>query len=412
MNLLFKNIKQLVQIRDSSVRFLKGAEMNDLPLIENAFLLFEGGLIKAYGSMEDCPENTTADVIDASGRMILPCWCDSHTHLVFAGSREKEFVDRINGLSYEEIAKRGGGILNSAKELQNTSEEELYQQSKLRLEQVMKMGTGAIEIKSGYGLTPESELKMLRVIQRLKTTYPISIKATYLAAHALPPEYKNDRQAYLKMMLDEVLPIIAKEQLADYIDVFCETNFFTVADTERTLQAGQEYDLQAKIHVNQFTAIGGVQKAVEYNAQSVDHLEVMRSEDIKALKGSNTIPVALPGCSYFLGIPYTAAREILSHNLPLALATDYNPGSAPSGNMNFAVSSACIKMKMTPEEAMNAATINGAYAMGMEKKVGSITVGKQANIILTKPIKSYAFIPYSFGENQIEQVFIKGQKID
>lgn len=409
MRTLFKNIKELIQVREQPVSFLAGAEMKLLPTIKNAFLLVENDIITDFGKMEKCPTILVDEIIDTTGKMMLPSWCDSHTHIVYAGNREGEFVDRINGLSYEEIATNGGGILNSAKKLQETSEEDLYQQSKIRLEEVIQLGTGAIEIKSGYGLTVEAELKMLRVIKRLKENYSIPIKATFLGAHALPSKYKNNKQAYLQLLVDEILPVIAKEKLADYIDIFCETGYFTVADTEFILKAGKKYGLIPKIHVNQFNAIGGVQAGVNFNALSVDHLEVMRNEDIEALKNTNTMPVALPSCSYFLSIPYTPARKMLDAGLPLALATDYNPGSTPSGNMNFVVSTACIKMKMTPEEAINAATINGAYAMGLEKKVGSITIGKQANLILTKPINSYSFIPYSFGNHQIEKIYLKGE---
>ena len=410
MRLLFKNIKELVQVRQAPISFVAGQDMQVLPTIKHAFLLVENGQISNYGPMSDCDDLNVTEVIDLRDRIVLPTWCDSHTHLVYAGNRAKEFVDRINGLSYEAIAQRGGGILNSAKMLQETSEEELFEQSKKRLEAIIQLGTGAIEIKSGYGLTLESELKMLRVIRRLKETYPISIKATFLAAHALPEIYQSDKEAFLKIMLEEALPIVAKEQLAEYIDVFCETGYFSVADTDRVLAAGHKYGLIPKIHVNQFNAIGGVQKAVEYNALSVDHLEVLRDEDIEALKGSRTMPVALPGCSFFLGIPYTPTRKLLDHDLPVALASDYNPGSAPSGNMNFVVSTACIKLKMTPEEAINAATINAAYAMGLEKEIGTITRGKKASFMITEPIPSYSFLPYSFGVNHIDQIYLQGKK--
>ena len=411
MTTLFINIKELIQVRDSNISFVSGNEMKELPTIKNAFLVIENGLIADYGSMENCPK-IDAEIIDVTGKMILPSWCDSHTHIVYAGNREGEFVDRINGLSYEEIANRGGGILNSARKLQETSEEELYNQSKARLEEVIQLGTGAIEIKSGYGLTEEAELKMLRVIKKLKENYNIPIKATFLGAHAVPQEYKDNKQGYLLMLIDEVIPKVAAQNLADYIDIFCETGYFSVADTELILSAGKKHGLIPKIHVNQFTAIGGVQAGIKFDALSVDHLEEMREEDIVALQNSKTMPVALPSCSYFLSIPYTPARKMIDAGLPLALATDYNPGSTPSGNMNFVVSTACIKMKMTPEEAINAATINGAYAMGLENEVGSITKGKLANFIITKPINSYGFIPYSFGINQIENIYLKGQKID
>lgn len=411
MTTLFKNIKELVQVRREPILFVAGTQMKNLPTIKNAYLLIDNDRILGFGNMEDCPTIKVDKCIDATGQMILPSWCDSHTHIVYSGNREGEFVDRINGLSYEDIARKGGGILNSAKKLQDTSEDELYQQSKLRLEEVIQLGTGAIEIKSGYGLTLEAELKMLRVIKRFNDNYPINIKATFLGAHALPNQYKNNKQEYLRILTDEVMPIIAKENLADYLDVFCETGYFSVKDTELILKAGKQYGLKPKIHVNQFTAIGGVQVGVKHNALSVDHLEVMRDEDIQILKNSQTMPVALPGCSYFLGIPYTPARKIIDSGLPLALASDYNPGSTPSGNMNFVIATACIKMKMTPEEAINAATINGAYAMGLEKEVGSITVGKFANLIVTKPINSYGFIPYAFGASQVDKVYLKGKEI-
>ena len=412
MTTLFKNIKELIQVRTEPISFVSGKEMNVLPTIKNAFLVVKNGRISDFGSMDTCPTNSFDEIVDAIGRMILPSWCDSHTHIVYAGNREGEFVDRINGLSYEEIANRGGGILNSAKKLQEISEEELYQQSRVRLEEVIQLGTGAVEIKSGYGLTPDAELKILRVIKRLKDNYSIIIKATFLGAHAVPANYKGNKEAYLQMLIDEVMPKVAAKNLAEYVDVFCETGYFSVEDTELILEAGKKYGMIPKIHVNQFSCIGGVQAGGRYNALSVDHLEEMRDEDIKALQGTKTMPVALPSCSYFLSIPYTPARKMIDAGLPLALATDYNPGSTPSGNMNFVVSTACIKMQMTPEEAINAATVNGAYAIGLEKEVGTITVGKQANLILTKPINSYGFIPYAFGNHQIEKVYLKGIEIN
>jgi imidazolonepropionase len=411
MRILFKHIKELVQVRAAEIHFVAGKAMKVLPTIQNAFLLVEDGLINAFGPMQDCPDISCDEIIDASGKMILPSWCDAHTHIVYAGNREGEFTDRINGLTYEEIANRGGGILNSAKKLNDTSEDTLYEQSKARLLEVIGLGTGAVEIKSGYGLTVEGELKMLHVIKRLKNEFPIEIKATFLGAHAVPENYKNNKQGYLQMLVEELLPQIAAENLATYIDIFCETGYFSVEDTEYILKAGKKYGLVPKIHVNQFTAIGGVQVGVRYNALSVDHLEIMRPEDIEVLKNTNTMPVALPSCSYFLSIPYTPAREMMEAGLPLALASDYNPGSTPSGNMNFVVATACIKMKMTPEEAINAATINGAYAMGLSKELGSITVGKLANLIMTKSIPSYAFIPYAFGNPSIEKVFLKGREM-
>lgn len=410
MTTLLINIKELIQVREITTKKVSGSDMNILPTIKNAFLLIENDVIAAYGSMKNAP--TSADkTIDCAGKMILPTWCDSHTHIVYAGNREQEFVDRINGLTYEEIANRGGGILNSAKKLQEISEEELYQQSAKRLEEVMQLGTGAVEIKSGYGLTVDAELKMLRVIKKLRENYSIPIKATFLGAHAFPTEYKNNKEGYINLIINEMLPKVAQEKLADFVDAFCETGYFSVEDTDRILTAAQQYGLTPKVHVNQFTTIGGVQVSVKHNALSVDHLEVMNTEDIEALKGSETMPVALPSCSYFLSIPYTPAREIMDAGLPLALATDYNPGSTPSGNMNFVVATACIKMKMTPEEAINAATINGAYAMNLSDEVGSITIGKKANLIVTKEIPSYGFLPYSFGSNLIDTVFINGKEI-
>ena len=411
MTTLIINIKELLQVRETSIDTVSGSEMAILPTIKNAFLVIKENLIVDFGSMENLPEMKADTTIDATGKMILPTWCDSHTHIVYAGNREQEFVDRINGLSYEEIANHGGGILNSAQKLNETSEEEIYNQSKARLEEVMRLGTGAVEIKSGYGLTIEGELKMLRVIKRLSQNYPITIKATFLGAHAFPLEYKDNHQGYIDLLIHEILPEIAKHDLAQYIDAFCETGYFTVAETEQIMEAGIKFGLQPKIHVNQFNSIGGVQASVKYNALSVDHLEVMKPEDITALKNTQTMPVALPSCSYFLSIPYTPAREMIAAGLPLALATDYNPGSTPSGNMNFVVATACIKMKMTPEEAINAATLNGAYAMGVSATHGSITVGKKANIIMTKPIPSYYQLPYAFGTNLIERVFIEGEII-
>lgn len=406
---LLTNIKELLQVREMSVAKVSGAEMAVLPTIKDAYLILENHLIADFGEMKNLPEIKADQIIDATGRIVLPSWCDSHTHIVYAGNREQEFVDRINGLSYEEIANRGGGILNSALKLNAASEEEIYEQSKRRLEEVMHLGTGAVEIKSGYGLTTEGELKMLRVIKKLAENYPISIKATFLGAHAFPLHYKENKAGYIDEIITKMLPEIAKNKLADYIDVFCETGYFSVEETEKIMAAGIQYGLIPKIHVNQFNSIGGIQAGIQFKALSVDHLEVMNPEDIEALKDTETMPVALPSCSYFLSIPYTPAREMIKAGLPLALATDFNPGSTPSGNMNFVVATACIKMKMTPEEAINAATINGAYAMGLSETHGSITKGKKANFILTKPISSYYQIPYAFGSNLIESVFLEGK---
>ena len=408
MSILIINIKELIQVRDQNTLKVSGKDMQHLPTIKNAFLLTKNGEISDFGRMESCKNMVADKTIDATDKLVLPTWCDSHTHIVFAGNREQEFVDRINGLSYTEIANRGGGILNSAKTLENTSEDDLYNQSAQRVKNIIKLGTGALEIKSGYGLTLESELKMLRIIKRITEHFPIKIKATFLGAHAFPEAYLNNKKGYIDLIINEMLPKIGKENLADFIDVFCEKGYFSLEDTETILSAGKQFGLIPKIHVNQFNAFGGVAMGVKHNALSVDHLEELTQEDINVLIGSETMPVALPSCSFFLSIPYTPARRIINSGLPLALATDYNPGSTPSGNMNFVVSTACIKMKMTPEEAINAATLNGAYAMGISEEYGSITKGKKANLIITKPIPSYNYLPYSFGENNIETVIIKG----
>lgn len=411
MTTLITNIQELLQIRDASIRKVSGSEMAVLPSIKKAYLLIENDLIADFGLMENCPKINADETIDATGKVVLPAWCDSHTHIVYAGNRIQEFVDRINGLSYEEIANRGGGILNSAKKLNETSEEELYNQSKARLEEVMKQGTGAVEIKSGYGLTVDGEIKMLRVIKKLAQNYPIAIKATFLGAHAFPVEYKENHSGYIDLIINEMLQKIAQENLADYIDAFCETGYFSVEETERIMEAGKKLGLRSKIHVNQFNAINGIAACVKHNALSVDHLEVVTDEDIEVLKNTETMPVALPSCSYFISIPYTPARRMLNAGLPLALATDFNPGTTPSGNMNFVVATACIKMKMTPEEAINAATINGAYAMGLEKTHGSITLGKKANIIISKEVTSFYQLPYCFGTDLIDSIIIEGKKM-
>lgn len=411
MKILITNIAELLQVRESGISKVSGAEMALLPSIKNAWLLTENNLIAGFGPMDTCPETGDAQLIDATGKTVLPAWCDSHTHIVYAGNRVQEFADRINGLSYEEIANRGGGILNSAARLNDTSEDDLYLQSAVRLEEVMQQGTGAVEIKSGYGLTVEGELKMLRVIKKLREHYPVAIKATFLGAHAFPKEYKENHSGYIDLIINEMLPAIASEGLADYIDAFCETGYFSVEETERIMEAGKQYGLEAKIHVNQFTAIDGIAACIKHNALSVDHLEIVTDEDIEVLKGSRTMPVALPSCSFFISIPYTPARKMIEAGLPLALATDFNPGTTPSGNMNLVVATACIKMKMTPEEAINAATVNGAYAMGLSDTHGSITLGKIANLIITKPITSYYQLPYAFGSNLIDSVIIEGKAI-
>jgi imidazolonepropionase len=407
LSTLFKNIKSLLQVRDISVKTVSGKDMRLLPCIDNAYLLTEGNRIKDFGKMSECPEHIENEV-DVSGKYILPTWCDPHTHLVFAATREGEFVDRINGLSYEEIANKGGGILNSAKKLQDTDEDVLLEEASKRLRSIIKMGTGAIEIKSGYGLTTESELKMLRVIRSLKQSFNIPIKSTFLGAHAIPPEYKNDPDKYVDNIINKMLPKVSSEGLADYIDVFCEKGYFNLAQTERILEAGVNSGLIPKIHVNQFNILGGVDLGVKYNALSVDHLEVMDNNDLNALAHSNTMATALPACSFFLGLPYTPGRNIIEKGLPLALASDFNPGSSPTGNMNFIVSLACIKMKLTPEEAINAATLNAAYAMNTEDTTGSICKGKKANFIVTNNIPSIEFIPYAFADQNIHSVYING----
>ncbi|MEL7159334.1 MAG: imidazolonepropionase [Bacteroidota bacterium] len=409
--MLLKNIQELLQIRPSSQRWVAGADMQELPSLRDAYLVTKGEKIAAFGPMRDCPASYDGETLDASGRLVLPAWCDSHTHLVYAGDRSGEWLDRVKGLSYAEIAAKGGGILNSARVLNATPEDELYVQSSRRLERIIRHGTGAVEIKSGYGLTVEGELKMLRVIRRLAENYPVRVKATFLGAHALPAAFADDKDAYLRLLLEELLPRIHAEGLADYVDIFCEEGYFSVADTERMLEAGQRYGLPGKVHVNQFNALGGVKAAVTNGALSVDHLEELTAEDVATLEGSQTIPVALPGCSFFLGIPYTPARRLLDAGLPLALATDFNPGSAPSGNMFFAVMLACTQMKMLPAEAINAATLNGAYAMGLEDEVGSITVNKRANLLVTKPVASLATLPYSFGDDHLEHVILNGHRI-
>ena len=412
MKIVIKNIAELIQTESTPKKWVAGADMKNISTIKDAFVEIENGIITGFGSMDNWSgiDNwSNTEIIDAEGGMIFPTFCDSHTHLVFAASREEEFVDRIKGLSYQEIAKKGGGILNSAEKLQNATEDELFESALARLNEVIKMGTGAIEIKSGYGLTLESELKILRVIKRLKEASDVTIKATFLGAHALPKEFKDNKDGYMDLVIDEMLPKIAKENLADYVDIFCEKGYFTVEDTKRLLEAANKFGIKAKTHVNQFNAIGGVKASVDLGALSVDHLEEMNPEDFDVLLGSNCMPTILPSCSFFLGIPYSPARKMIAKGLPIALASDFNPGSSPSGNMNFVASLGCIKLKMTPEEVINASTINSAYAMGVEKELGSIAIGKKANLFITKPISSYAYLAYSFGENIIEKVILNGK---
>ncbi len=408
--MLIKNIKGLVQTRtaDESQNPLKGEVLKKLPIIENAFLLLKDDRIAAYGKMEDCP-TYEGEVIDAKDRFVLPTWVDSHTHLVFAAPREEEFVMRLKGKSYQEIAAAGGGILNSAKKLQEKSEEELFDDAWGRLQEVIRMGTGAIEIKSGYGLNTEAELKMLRVIRELKKESPIPIKATFLGAHAFPAEYKDNHQGYVDLVVNEMLPQIAEEGLADYIDAFCEKVAFSVDETRQVIEAGAKHGLKAKVHTNQFNCMGGIELCVEQNALSVDHLEVVNETEIKALQGSSTLATLLPSAPFFLSDPYQPARALIDADIPVVLASDYNPGSTPSSNMNLVVALACIKLKMTPEEAINAATLNGAFALELEKDYGSIEVGKKANLILTKKIPSVGYIPYAFGSNHIDEVIINGK---
>ena len=411
--LLIKNIKSLVQVRDTVVLKVSGAEMKELPCIENAWLAVDNGLIADYGSMDDFPgieDWKGLEIIDCEGKIIMPCYADSHTHIVYAGNREGEFVDRINGLSYEEIFARGGGILNSAKKLSEATEDELFEQAMVRLKEVISQGTGSIEIKSGYGLSVESELKMLRVIKRIKDLNLLPVKATFLGAHALPLEYKNDKTGYINLIINEMLPKIAAEKLADYIDVFCEQNYFTYEETKTILEAGKKHGLVAKVHAEQMSHFGGIKAGVECDAISVDHLEFCDDTDIELLKHSNTMATVLPGAAFFLSLPLPPARKMIDAGLPIAFASDFNPGSCPSGNMNFMMSLGCVQYKLTPEEVINACTINSAYAMNVSHEVGSITVGKKANFFITKPISSYGFIPYSFGSNLIESVYLNGVK--
>tara|TARA_B110000091_G_scaffold76688_1_gene84482 strand:- start:314 stop:1561 length:1248 start_codon:yes stop_codon:yes gene_type:complete len=414
MKTVIKNISELIQTENTPRKWVAGKDMSKLSTIKDAFVEYENGIITSFGSMSDwngIEDWNNTEIIDAEGGMVFPSYCDSHTHLVFAASREEEFVDRINGLSYEEIANRGGGILNSAEKLQNATEDELYESAFSRLNNLIQMGTGAIEIKSGYGLTLDAELKILRVIKRLKNNTEVSIKATFLGAHALPKEYKDNKEGYMNLVIDEMLPQVAEEKLADYVDIFCEKGYFTVEDTIRLLEAASKLGIQAKTHVNQFNSIGGVEASVKLGALSVDHLEEMEEQDFEALKNSDCMPTILPSCSFFLGIPYGPAVKMMEKGLPVALATDYNPGSTPSGNMNFVSSLGCIQMKMTPEQVINSTTINTAYAMGLEKELGSICIGKKANLFITKEISSYSYLPYSFGENVIEKVVLNGKII-
>ncbi len=424
MSIFIRNIKELILVEEESAVFppktkprVAGKDMADLHTIPDAFLFIENGLISGFGPMKTFAKSkflkkarqAGVQEIDATGKMVFPAFCDSHTHLVYAGSREIEYVDKIRGLSYEEIAKRGGGILNSAARLQQADELELIEQSLERLEEIRRLGTGAVEIKSGYGLSTESELKMLRVVRKLKELSPLTIRATFLGAHAVPAEYKKNQTAYVDLIINEMIPMVAGEELADFIDVFCDKGFFTVEETERILMAGVKHGLKPKIHANELAFSGGIQAGVKYNALSVDHLEFTGDSEIDCLLGSDTMPTLLPGAAFFLGMDYPPARKMIDAGLPVALASDYNPGSSPSGNMQLIMSMGCILLRMLPEEAIHAATINGAYAMGVEDILGSIAVGKTANVFITKRIPTYSFMPYAYGSNKVETVIINGK---
>lgn len=411
MRLLIKNIGTLAGIDESGRIRVAGKEMNNIATLENCWLLTEGERIKDYGTMDTMPSDEGCYVVDAEGGWLLPSYCDSHTHIVYAGSREQEFLDKIKGLSYEEIARNGGGILNSADRLHDTSEDELYSQAMERVNEIVSMGTGLVEIKSGYGLTLEDELKILRVIRRIKENSPLSVRATFLGAHAVGRTYKGRQADYVAHVCDDMIPAVAAEKLADYVDVFCDRGFFTVEETARIIETGAKYGMRAKIHANELAVSGGVEVGVRYNALSVDHLESMGDEQIDALQGSCTMPTMLPGCAFFLGISYPPARKMIDAGLAVALASDYNPGTAPSGNMRFVTSLASIKMKMTPAEALNAATLNSACAMGESKDYGSITKGKVANFYITRPLPSLAFIPYAHQTPIIRTVVLKGKVV-
>ena len=409
MSKLIINIKELIQVRDRNISFVSAKEMDTLPSINNAYLLIENGKISDFGKMSEISKIDNVETIDAKNKIVLPCWCDSHTHSVYTGNRSDEYLQRIKGVSYQEIANNGGGILKSSRQINSISEDELFFESKNRIEKLIKYGTGSLEIKTGYGLSYDGELKMLKVIKRLKESLPIQIKSTFLGAHAIPKDYKKEE--YFRLVLDEMLPDFAKDELIDFVDIFCEKNYFSAEDTKILCNKASELGIASKIHVNQFNSIGGVKVAVDCGALSVDHLEVINKSDINVLKQSKTIPVLLPGCSFFLGIEYADAKTLLSNEIPFAIASDYNPGSSPSGNMNFILSLACNKLKLTTEQAINAATINGAYAMGLSHKTGSITKGKIANIIISSEIESINDLPYFYGDNLVDKILINGEEI-
>ena len=409
MSKLIINIKELIQVRDRNISFVSAKEMDTLPSINNAYLLIENGKISDFGKMSEISKIDNVETIDAKNKIVLPCWCDSHTHSVYTGNRSDEYLQRIKGVSYQEIANNGGGILKSSRQINSISEDELFFESKNRIEKLIKYGTGSLEIKTGYGLSYDGELKMLKVIKRLKESLPIQIKSTFLGAHAIPKNYKKEE--YFRLVLDEMLPDFAKDELIDFVDIFCEKNYFSTEDTKILCNKASELGIASKIHVNQFNSIGGVKVAVDCGALSVDHLEVINKSDINVLKQSKTIPVLLPGCSFFLGIEYADAKTLLSNEIPFAIASDYNPGSSPSGNMNFILSLACNKLKLTTEQAINAATINGAYAMGLSHTTGSITKGKIANIIISSEIESINDLPYFYGDNLVDKILINGEEI-
>ena len=406
---LIINIKELIQIRDRNISFISAKEMDTLPSINNAYLLIENGKISEFGKMSEISKIDNIETIDAKNKIVLPCWCDSHTHSVYTGNRSDEYVQRIKGVSYQEIANNGGGILKSSRQINSISEDELFFESKNRIEKLIKYGTGSLEIKTGYGLSYDGELKMLKVIKRLKESLPIQIKSTFLGAHAIPKNYKKEE--YFRLVLEEMLPDFAKDELIDFVDIFCEKNYFSADDTKILCNKASELGIASKIHVNQFNSIGGVKVAVDCGALSVDHLEVINKSDINILKQSKTIPILLPGCSFFLGIEYADAKTLLSNEIPFAIASDYNPGSSPSGNMNFILSLACNKLKLTTEQAINAATINGAYAMGLSHKTGSITKGKIANVVITSEIESINDLPYFYGDNLVDKILLNGEEI-
>ena len=409
MSKLIINIKELIQVRDRNISFVSAKEMDTLPSINNAYLLIENGKISDFGKMSEISKIDNVETIDAKNKIVLPCWCDSHTHSVYTGNRSDEYLQRIKGVSYQEIANNGGGILKSSRQINSISEDELFFESKNRIEKLIKYGTGSLEIKTGYGLSYYGELKMLKVIKRLKESLPIQIKSTFLGAHAIPKNYKKEE--YFRLVLDEMLPDFAKDELIDFVDIFCEKNYFSTEDTKILCNKASELGIASKIHVNQFNSIGGVKVAVDCGALTVDHLEVINKSDINILKQSKTMPVLLPGCSFFLGIEYADAKTLLSNEIPFAIASDYNPGSSPSGNMNFILSLACNKLKLTTEQAINAATINGAYAMGLSHKTGSITKGKIANVVITSEIESINDLPYFYGDNLVDKILINGEEI-